>query len=126
MARFIECRTSQGIVYQVNVDQITYLQRGAKDEIGARNFLSAALSIRTTRCFAVNRRVVPRGDHSLEVKAARFGSNRHAARRRFEQRFSSVLIAKDYVALYCSLLKNPSISERETPCRRHDRFWQKR
>jgi hypothetical protein len=83
MARFIECRTSQGVVYQVNVDQITYLQRGAKDEIGARNFLSAALSIRTTRCFAVNRRVVPRGDHSLEVKAARFGSNRHAARRRF-------------------------------------------
>jgi hypothetical protein len=27
MARFIECRTSQGVVYQVNVDQITYLQR---------------------------------------------------------------------------------------------------
>ena len=32
MARFIECRTSQGVVYQVNVDQITYLQRGARDE----------------------------------------------------------------------------------------------
>jgi hypothetical protein len=32
MARFIECGTSQGVVYQVNVDQITYLQRGAKDE----------------------------------------------------------------------------------------------
>ncbi|MFZ1096512.1 MAG: hypothetical protein WAN75_46025 [Xanthobacteraceae bacterium] len=33
---------------------------------------------------------------------------------RFEQRFSSVLMAKDYVALYRSLLKRPSISERET------------
>jgi hypothetical protein len=40
--------------------------------------------------------------------------DRHAVRRRFEQRFSSVLMAKDYVALYRSLLKGPSISERET------------
>jgi glycosyltransferase involved in cell wall biosynthesis len=40
--------------------------------------------------------------------------DRHAVRRRFEQRFSSVLMAKDYVALYRSLLKRPSISERET------------
>ena len=39
--------------------------------------------------------------------------DRHAVRRRFEQRFSSVLMAKDYVALYRSLLKRPSISERE-------------
>ena len=40
--------------------------------------------------------------------------DRHAVRRRFEQRFSSVLTAKDYVALYRSLLKGSSISERET------------
>jgi hypothetical protein len=43
--------------------------------------------------------------------------DRHAVRRRFEQRFSSVLMAKDYVALYRSLLKRPSISERETSVR---------
>jgi hypothetical protein len=40
--------------------------------------------------------------------------DRHAVRRRFEQRFSSARMATDYVALYCSLLKRPSISERET------------
>ena len=40
--------------------------------------------------------------------------NRHAVRRRFEQRFSSILMAKDYIALDRSLLKRPSISERET------------
>ena len=40
--------------------------------------------------------------------------DRHAVRPRFEQRFSSILMAKDYVALYRSLLKGPSISERET------------
>jgi glycosyltransferase involved in cell wall biosynthesis len=40
--------------------------------------------------------------------------DRHAVRRRFEQRFSSVLMATDYVALYRSLLKRPFISEHET------------
>src|ERR1700736_5101812 len=40
--------------------------------------------------------------------------DRRAVRRRFEQRFSSVLMATDYVAVYRSLLKRPSISERET------------
>ena len=40
--------------------------------------------------------------------------DRHAVRRRFEQRFSSARMATDYVALYRSLLKRPSISERET------------
>jgi hypothetical protein len=40
--------------------------------------------------------------------------DRHAVRRRFEQRFSSTRMATDYVALYRSLLKRPSISERET------------
>src|SRR5258707_7300387 len=40
--------------------------------------------------------------------------DRHAVRRRFEQRFSSARMATDYVALYRSLLKRPSMSERET------------
>ena len=35
-------------------------------------------------------------------------------RRRFEQRFSSVRMATDYVAVYRSLLNRPSVSERET------------
>ena len=39
--------------------------------------------------------------------------DRHAVRRRFEQRFSSARMATDYVALYRSLLKRPPISERE-------------
>src|SRR6185312_9241385 len=40
--------------------------------------------------------------------------DRRAVRRRFEQRFSSGLMATDYVAVYRSLLKQPSISEFET------------
>jgi hypothetical protein len=46
--------------------------------------------------------------------------DRRAVRRRFEQRFSSVVMATDYVAVYRSLLKQPSISEREmaVPMRR--------
>jgi hypothetical protein len=39
--------------------------------------------------------------------------DRRAVRRRFEHRFPSVLMAKDYVALYRSLLKRPSIPQRE-------------
>jgi hypothetical protein len=45
MARFVECRTSQGAVYQVNVDQITYLQRGAKDEYTRIHFVGTDQSI---------------------------------------------------------------------------------
>src|SRR5258707_15268730 len=40
--------------------------------------------------------------------------DRHAVRRRFEQRFSSARMATEYVALYRSLLKRPSLSDRET------------
>ena len=40
--------------------------------------------------------------------------DRRARSARFEQRFSSVLMATDYVAVYRSLLKQPSISEFET------------
>ena len=41
--------------------------------------------------------------------------DRHAVRRRFEQRFSSARMATDYVAIYCSLLKQTSILQCETP-----------
>ena len=40
--------------------------------------------------------------------------DRRAVRRRFEQRFSSVRMATDYVAVYHLLLNRPSISQRET------------
>jgi glycosyltransferase involved in cell wall biosynthesis len=40
--------------------------------------------------------------------------DRHAVRRQFEQRFSSARMATDYVALYRSLLKQPSTSELAT------------
>jgi glycosyltransferase involved in cell wall biosynthesis len=40
--------------------------------------------------------------------------DRHAVRRRFEQRFSSARMATDYVALYRSLLERSSTAERET------------
>jgi hypothetical protein len=40
--------------------------------------------------------------------------DRRTVRRRFEQRFSSTRMATDYVAIYRSLLDQPSISERET------------
>jgi glycosyltransferase involved in cell wall biosynthesis len=40
--------------------------------------------------------------------------DRHAVRRRFEQRFSSARMATDYVALYRSLLEQPSMSGRAT------------
>jgi glycosyltransferase involved in cell wall biosynthesis len=40
--------------------------------------------------------------------------DRHAVRRRFEQRFSSARMATEYVALYHSLLKQPSMSGRGT------------
>jgi hypothetical protein len=37
--------------------------------------------------------------------------DRRAVRRQFEQRFSSVRMATEYVALYRSLLERPSVSE---------------
>jgi glycosyltransferase involved in cell wall biosynthesis len=40
--------------------------------------------------------------------------DRHAVRRRFEQRFSSARMATDYVSLYHSLLKRPSTPELAT------------
>jgi hypothetical protein len=40
--------------------------------------------------------------------------DRHAVRRRFEQRFSSTRMATDYLAIFRLLLERSSISKRET------------
>ena len=52
-------------------------------------------------------------DEALRMLPRVLALDRHAVRRRFEQRFSSARMATDYVALYRSLLKRSSISERE-------------
>ena len=43
-----------------------------------------------------------------------FALDRHAVRRRFEQRFSATRMARDYVGVYRSLLKQPIIGEPES------------
>ena len=58
--------------------------------------------------------VVDTMDEALRMLPQVLALDRHAVRRRFEQRFSSARMATDYVALYRSLLKRPSISERDT------------
>ena len=40
--------------------------------------------------------------------------DRRAVRRRFEERFTATRMAKDYLQVYRSLLKQPVISEPET------------
>ena len=58
--------------------------------------------------------IVDTMDEALMMLPRVIALDRRAVRRRFEQRFSSARMATDYVALYRSLLKRPSISERET------------
>ena len=58
--------------------------------------------------------VVDTMDEALRMLPQVLALDRHAVRRRFEQRFSSARMATDYAALYRSLLKRPSISERAT------------
>jgi hypothetical protein len=53
-------------------------------------------------------------DEAMRMLQQVLALDRHAVRRRFEQRFLSARMATDYAALYRSLLKRPSISERET------------
>jgi glycosyltransferase involved in cell wall biosynthesis len=53
-------------------------------------------------------------DEAVRMLPQVLALDRHAVRRRFEQRFSSARMATDYVALYRSLLERPSISERDT------------
>jgi len=57
--------------------------------------------------------IVDTVDEAVKVLPQVLALDRHAVRRRFEQRFSSARMATDYVALYRSLLKQASISERE-------------
>ena len=58
--------------------------------------------------------VVDTMDEAVRMLPRVVALDRYGVRRRFEQRFSSARMATDYVALYRSLLKRPSISERET------------
>jgi glycosyltransferase involved in cell wall biosynthesis len=58
--------------------------------------------------------IVDTVDEAVRVLPRVIALDRHAVRRRFEQRFSSARMAADYVALYRSLLKQSSIPERET------------
>jgi glycosyltransferase involved in cell wall biosynthesis len=58
--------------------------------------------------------VVGTMDEAVRMLPQVLALDRRAVRRRFEQRFSSARMATDYVALYRSLLKRPSISECET------------
>jgi hypothetical protein len=53
-------------------------------------------------------------DEAVRMLPRVIALDRRAVRRRFEQRFSSVLMAKDYVAVFRSLLERQYISERET------------
>jgi glycosyltransferase involved in cell wall biosynthesis len=58
--------------------------------------------------------IVDTMDEAMMMLSRVIALDRRAVRRRFEQRFSSVLMANDYVAVYRSLLERPSVSERET------------
>jgi glycosyltransferase involved in cell wall biosynthesis len=58
--------------------------------------------------------VVDTMDEALRMLPRVLALDRHAVRRRFEQRFSSTRMATDYAALYLSLLKRPTILEHET------------
>jgi glycosyltransferase involved in cell wall biosynthesis len=57
--------------------------------------------------------IVDTMDEAMMMLPRVIALDRRVVRRRFEQRFSSARMATDYVALYRSLLKRPSISERE-------------
>jgi glycogen synthase len=58
--------------------------------------------------------IVDTMDEAVRMLPRVISLDRRAVRRRFEQRFSSTRMATDYVAIYRSLLDQPSISERET------------
>ena len=57
--------------------------------------------------------IVDTTDEAVRMLPRVIALDRRAVRRRFEQRFSSARMASDYVALYHSLLKRPSMSDRE-------------
>jgi hypothetical protein len=84
MARFIECRTSQGVVYQVNVDQITCLQRGARDEYTRIHFVRTdqSIGVQSSASFGSNRPIstssLAMSENVLPSFKARSGSSRHS------------------------------------------------
>ena len=55
--------------------------------------------------------IVDTMDEAVRMLPRVIALDRHAVRRQFEQRFSSARMAKDYVALYRSLLERPTMSE---------------
>jgi glycosyltransferase involved in cell wall biosynthesis len=57
--------------------------------------------------------IVDTMDEAVRMLPRVIALDRHAVRRRFEQRFSSARMAADYVALYRSLLEQSSIPEHE-------------
>jgi hypothetical protein len=52
-------------------------------------------------------------DEAVSMLPRVLALDRHAVRRRFEERFSATRMATDYISLYRSLLKQSSIPERE-------------
>src|SRR5262249_34850622 len=50
-------------------------------------------------------------DEAVQVLPEVMALDRHAVRRRFDERFSATRMAKDYVQLYRSLLKRSSLQE---------------
>jgi glycosyltransferase involved in cell wall biosynthesis len=58
--------------------------------------------------------IVDTMDEAVRMLPRVIALDRRAVRRRFEQRFSSARMAQDYVAVYHSLFKQSSVSERET------------
>jgi glycosyltransferase involved in cell wall biosynthesis len=59
--------------------------------------------------------IVDTTDEAIAVLPRVIALDRHAIRKRFEERFSCTRMATDYVALYRSLLARASISVREAP-----------
>ena len=58
--------------------------------------------------------IVETMDEAVKVLPQVLALDRRAVRRRFEERFTATRMAKDYLRAYRSLLKRPSLSERET------------
>ena len=58
--------------------------------------------------------IVDTMDEAVRVLPQVLALDRRAVRRRFEERFTAARMAKDYVQVYRSLLKQPSLPERET------------
>jgi hypothetical protein len=56
-------------------------------------------------------------DEAVKMLPEVLALDRHAVRRRFEQRFSSTRMASEYVALYRSMLDGQYISESEKTLR---------